>query len=160
MFWPTILSHRINEESPLWEVRIITVFSRFFWILSLHNTTILFSGLPYFPLASASIWQSCRSMKLKERNSGSRVEAWEWNKPIPVVVLKVEIGFLIGTDISLLKQFKQMNWQIHIYKTNTFINLEKYIFKLEQIHLVIWTNAFGNLDKYILRFGHLANWTN
>ena len=143
MFWPTILSHRINEESPLWEVRIITILSRFLWILSLNNTTILFSGLPYYPLASAIIWKSCRSTKLKERNCGSRwsvrlkktnsccrleswnrIPDWHWHQPF--------------------NQFKQRNWQIHIY--------DKYIYQFGQIHFQIWTHSIGNLDKCIWHF--------
>ena len=35
--------------------------------------------------------------------------------------------------------------------TNTFVNLNKYIWQFEQIHLSIQTNTFGNLSKYILK---------
>ena len=47
-------------------------------------------------------------------------------------------------------------------KTDTFLNLNKYILEFAQIHFGIWTNTYWNLDKYILKFGqiHIGIWTN
>ena len=36
--------------------------------------------------------------------------------------------------------------------TNTFINLDKYIYQFEQIHLPIWTHAFVNLESKTFNF--------
>ena len=38
--------------------------------------------------------------------------------------------------------------------TNTFVNLDKYIFQLGQMHLAIWTNTIRNLEV------HLSIWRN
>ena len=42
-------------------------------------------------------------------------------------------------------------------KTDTFLNLNKYILEFAQIHFGIWTNTFWNLNKYIFEFGQIQS---
>ena len=68
-----------------------------------------------------------------------------WSAPI--------MGWIADNILS----FEQKNLQFgHIHftiRTNTFDDLDKYIWWFGQIHLTIWTNTLDNLDNSIFQYG-------